>query len=143
MTLSTSAVAVCCWSDSRNSLSRRVFSDCNHCLVGKGRQQINLLVGKRPHLGSSHCHRADEYTLARKRHTEHGTPAAKLLCAFLPIRGIREHIVYVNQSLFEGNATNQGIRPGVKTRPRAYSSYSGEYPPQAAIRYVSPVRRKT
>src|ERR1700730_1879496 len=26
MTLSTSAVAVCCWRDSRSSLSRRVFS---------------------------------------------------------------------------------------------------------------------
>src|SRR5260221_8545037 len=44
MTLSTSAVAVCCCSDSRNSLSRRVFSMA--ILSGKVLHQLDLLIGE-------------------------------------------------------------------------------------------------
>jgi hypothetical protein len=51
MTLSTSAVAVCCWSDSRSSLSSRVFSIAmTACLPGEILDQFDLLVGERPHL---------------------------------------------------------------------------------------------
>ena len=57
MTLSTSAVAVCCCSDSVRSSVRclqlveqpRVL-DRDHGLVGEGRDQLDLLVGERPHL---------------------------------------------------------------------------------------------
>ena len=49
MTLSTSAVAVCCWSDSRSSLSRRVFSMAMTAWFGEVLQQVDLLIGKWPH----------------------------------------------------------------------------------------------
>ena len=46
MTLSTSAVAVCCCSDSRSSLSSRVFSIAMTAWVAKF-YQLDLLVGER------------------------------------------------------------------------------------------------
>ena len=44
MTLSTSAVAVCCCSDSRSSLSSRVFSIAMTAWAAKLRDQFDLLV---------------------------------------------------------------------------------------------------
>ena len=59
MTLSTSAVAVCCSSASLSSRVRclhlveqpRVL-DRDHRLVGEGGDQLDLLVGERPHCRS-------------------------------------------------------------------------------------------
>ena len=48
MTLSTSAVAVCCCSDSRSSLSSRVFSIAMTAWSAKFCDQLDLLVGERP-----------------------------------------------------------------------------------------------
>ena len=48
MTLSTSAVAVCCSSDCRNSLSSRVFSMAMTACAAKFVHQIDLLIGERP-----------------------------------------------------------------------------------------------
>ena len=50
MTLSTSAVAVCCCSDSRSSLSSRVFSMAMTAWAAKFVDQLDLLVGERAHL---------------------------------------------------------------------------------------------
>ena len=50
MTLSTSAVAVCCCSDSRSSLSRRVFSMAMTAWAAKFCDQLDLLLGERAHL---------------------------------------------------------------------------------------------
>ena len=59
MTLSTSAVAVCCCSDSpRSSVRWRKFVeqacilDCYRSLIGEGLQQIDVLVLERAHLSS-------------------------------------------------------------------------------------------
>ena len=47
MTLSTSAVAVCCWSDSRSSLSSRVFSMAMTAWAAKVLDQFDLLFRER------------------------------------------------------------------------------------------------
>ena len=53
MTLSTSAVAVCCCSDlvssrvrSRSALEQPHVLDGDHCLVGEGGDQLDLLFGE-------------------------------------------------------------------------------------------------
>src|SRR5262245_12663267 len=48
MTLSTSAVAVCCCSDSRSSLSSRVFSMAMTACAGEVFDKLDLLVRERP-----------------------------------------------------------------------------------------------
>ena len=53
MTLSTSAVAVCRCSDSRNSLSSRVFLDGDDHLGDKTLHQRDLLFGEGPGLGTT------------------------------------------------------------------------------------------
>ena len=50
MTLSTSAVAVCCCSDSRSSLEQPRVLDGDDGLGGEVLNQLDLLVGERPHL---------------------------------------------------------------------------------------------
>ena len=50
MTLSTSAVAVCCCSDSRSSLSSRVFSMAMTACAAKLFSSVDLLVGEGLHL---------------------------------------------------------------------------------------------
>ena len=77
MTLSTSAVAVCCCSD---SASRRVrclhlveqphILDRDHGLVGEGLQQLDLLVAERPHLGAAEHDGADRFALPQQRNAE-------------------------------------------------------------------------
>ena len=46
MTLSTSAVAVCCWSRLAQLVEQPRVLDGDHGLVGKGAQQFALLVGE-------------------------------------------------------------------------------------------------
>ena len=55
MTLSTSAVAVCCWSDSRSSLSSRVFSMAITAWAAKFVHQLDLFVSEGPHLYGDRC----------------------------------------------------------------------------------------
>ena len=61
MTLSTSAVAVCCCSDSRNSLSSRVFSMAMTAWAAKFCHQRDLLIGERTHLLAVHGERTDQF----------------------------------------------------------------------------------
>ena len=60
MTLSTSAVAVCCCRDSRSSLSRRVFSMAMTAWLREIRHQLDLLVAERPDFLTIDVDRADQ-----------------------------------------------------------------------------------
>ena len=71
MTLSTSAVAVCCCSDSRSSLSSRVFSMAMTACAAKFCDQLDLLVGERPHLLAIDADRADQLVVLEHRHQQH------------------------------------------------------------------------
>jgi hypothetical protein len=44
--------------------------DCDCRLVGEGRNQVDLLIGERPHLGPRQCENANWDPLAQHRHTE-------------------------------------------------------------------------
>ena len=78
MTLSTSAVAVCCCSDSRSSLSRRVFSMAMTAWAAKFCDQLDLLVGERPDLLAVDGDRADQLVLLEHRHSEQGAGAGSI-----------------------------------------------------------------
>jgi len=62
MTLSTSAVAVCCCSDSRSSFSKPRILDSDDSLIGEGFERRVLLVrersGRAPRAAKSPRHRA-------------------------------------------------------------------------------------
>ena len=64
MTFSTSAVAVCCCSDSRSSLSRRVFSIAITAWAAKVRHQLDLLVGEGANLLAVDRDGADQFVVS-------------------------------------------------------------------------------
>ena len=70
MTFSTSAVAVCCCSDSRNSLSSRVFSMAITAWEAKFVHQLDLLVGERPRFLAVNADRADQFVFLQHRYVE-------------------------------------------------------------------------
>ena len=72
MTLSTSAVAVCCCSDSRSSLSSRVFSMAMTACVGEVLDQLDLLVGEGTDLLPVDADYADQFVVLEHRHGEEG-----------------------------------------------------------------------
>ena len=78
MTLSTSAVAVCCCSDLRSSLSRRVFSMAMTAWRGEVRDQLDLLVGEWPHLLAIDGDRADQLVLLEHRDDEDRAGAGEI-----------------------------------------------------------------
>ena len=78
MTLSTSAVAVCCCSDLRSSLSSRVFSMAMTAWSAKCLDQLDLLVGERAHLLAVDGDDSDQFVLLEHRNREYGPSAAKL-----------------------------------------------------------------
>ena len=49
--------------------------DGDHRLVGEGRDQLDLLVGERPHFRASQCQDTDRGPLAQHRDTEHRAKA--------------------------------------------------------------------
>ena len=74
MTLSTSAVAVCCWRDLGQVLGALLYLvkqahvfDRDHSLIGEGPQQRDLPFGERVGLGSNGSDGADGLSIA-----EHG-----------------------------------------------------------------------
>ena len=88
MTLSTSAVAVCCCSDSRSSLSSRVFSMAMTAWRGEILDQLDLLVAERPDLLAIDDDAADQLALLEHRHQQHcPRPSAARLKA--TTRGLR------------------------------------------------------
>ena len=52
--------------------------DRDHRLVGEGRDQLDLLVGERPHRRAGQHHDADRSSLAHKRDPQHRTEAGEL-----------------------------------------------------------------
>ena len=71
MTLSTSAVAVCCCSDFAQLVEQPRVLDGDDGLAGKVRYQLDLLVGERPHLLAVDADRADQLVVLEHRHDEH------------------------------------------------------------------------
>ena len=67
MILSTSAVAVCCWSDSRSSLSRPDVLDGYHGLARETLHQFDLVVGERPNLLAVNRDSANQIVLLKHR----------------------------------------------------------------------------
>src|SRR5262249_56109678 len=68
--------------------------DRNHCLVGKGLEQRDLLVGKWINLGTAKLNRSDGHPLAQERNTKRrpvtqpfreGAPLGKLNCLSLEV----------------------------------------------------------
>ncbi len=54
--------------------------DCDHRLVGKGRDQLDLLVVKRAHSGPAHQDHTDQIALAQKGHAKMRAKTAQSLC---------------------------------------------------------------
>ena len=77
MTLSTSAVAVCCCSDSRSSLSSRVFSMAMTAWAAKFVHQLDLLVGEGTNFLAINGECADQFVLLQHRDGESRPYAAK------------------------------------------------------------------
>ena len=63
MTLSTSAVAVCCASDSAQLAQQPRILDGDHRLRGEVLDQLDLLVAERPHLLPVNDDAADQFPL--------------------------------------------------------------------------------
>ena len=70
MTLRTSAVAVCCWSDSRSSLSSRAFSIAMTAWAAKFCHQLDLFVGKRSDFLAVNNDDADRLVFLEHRHCD-------------------------------------------------------------------------
>src|SRR5262249_29932408 len=79
MTCRTSDVAVCCCSDSRSSLSRRVFSMAKTPCRAKLVTRPNCLVGYGPpHLLAVDADRAEQSAFLEHRHAEHCSSAGEI-----------------------------------------------------------------
>ncbi len=77
MTLSTSAVAVCCCSDCRNSLSSRAFSMAMTAWAAKFVHQLDLLVGEGANFLTEDGDGADQRVILEHRHGNKSSRAAK------------------------------------------------------------------
>ena len=83
MTLSTSAVAVCCCSDSQISCAAQLVEqarvlDGDDGLSGEVRDQLDLLVGERTDLLAVDGDRTDQLVVLEHRHDQQGPSAAEL-----------------------------------------------------------------
>ena len=87
MTLSTSAVAVCLLAIGQfavracTSSNSRDVLDRDHRLVGEVRDQLDLLVGERPHLVRSDTMTPIGLSLAQQRDTEQVSDSRAFCCA--------------------------------------------------------------
>ncbi len=107
MTLSTSAVAVCCCNDSRSSFSNRAFSIAITAwlgLVGKGGKQLYLLVGERAHQTPRQYQHADRRSFPHERRGNQGVKFADLGTSQLVVR-IGPGIGNVNRGAFKQRTT--------------------------------------
>ena len=88
MTLSTSAVAVCCCKQiSAQLVEQPRVLDGDDGLGGEVLHQLDLLVGERAHLLAVDDDRADQLVVLEHRHGEKGARAAELDGATM--RGLR------------------------------------------------------
>src|SRR5215467_10255619 len=106
MTFSTSAVAVCCCSDWRNSFSSRAFFDGNDGLRGEGPEKRYLLVRKRVNFGTSKLECSDRHPLTQQWHTS-DRPMSEPPChgaSFGKVLGLRLEVNYMNGLPLENDA---------------------------------------
>ena len=78
MTLSTSAVAVCCCSDSRSSLEQPRILDGDDGLGGEVLHQFNLLICEWPHLLAVNDNCADHLVVLNHWDSDQTSRASKL-----------------------------------------------------------------
>ena len=79
--------------------------DRDHRLVGEGRDQLDLLVGERPHLGARQRENADRHAFAQHRNAEHGAKTAQLLRFGERVFRVGQHIGNMDDSAFEQGAS--------------------------------------
>ena len=77
MTLSTSAVAVCCCKRFAQLVEQPRVLDGDHGLRGEVLHQLDLLVGERPHLLAVDDDRADQLVVLEHRHGKQRARAAE------------------------------------------------------------------
>src|ERR1700738_2719609 len=83
--------------------------NCNHRLVGKGADKLDLLVAKRLDPLSRDRDHADRHLLAQQRHAQHGATLSKSVSLGHVIFGIREYIDHMDRMTFErGSGRNGG-----------------------------------
>ena len=95
MTLSTSAVAVCCRSRFAQLVEQPGVLDRDHRLIGKGGHQLDLVVGERLDLRLPQRNRAQRGALAQHGHDKRGPILTELLR--LPQRSFRRVIFGIGQ----------------------------------------------
>ena len=117
MTLSTSVVAACCCSDSRSSLSRRVFSMAMTAWAAKLREQIDLLVGELTHLLAKNADRADKFVVLEHRDA-HDRPIVAEFNRSEPVRivNMRRNVIDLDHLLRGGSSPESGVRRRPETQ---------------------------
>ena len=78
MTLSTSAVAVCCCSDCAQLVEQPRVLDGDDGLAGEILDQLDLLVGERSDLLAVDTDRTDQLVVLEHRHGQDGPCAAEI-----------------------------------------------------------------
>ena len=83
--------------------------DRDHSLVGEGGEQLDLLVGKRPHGAPRQRQCTNGNAFAQQRHTKHGAPASQPLFLRLTVLGVCQDIRDVNHAALEGNTPDERV----------------------------------
>src|SRR5262245_1297980 len=111
MTLSTSAVAVCCWSDSRSSVSSRVFSMAMTAWAAKFCTNSICLSVNVPDLLAKDANLASQVIALAHRHG-HDRPIVAQFDRGPPLRIVcmRRYVVDLNHLLRGGNPPESSIR---------------------------------
>ena len=92
MTLSTSAVAVCCWSDSAQFIEQANVLDGDDGLVGESLDEFDLLVGEWFNYRSRKNERTDRHSIPKQRNAEIAPVATQLLAFGKSIFGVRQNV---------------------------------------------------
>lgn len=79
-----------------DTLEQTNVFDGNGGLIGERRGEFDLLVGKRPHLGTRHDDDADRLAFAQHRDADDGTEITQPLCLVEGVVGVRLDVGNVN-----------------------------------------------
>ena len=85
--------------------------DCDHRLVGKGRDQLDLLVVKRAHSGPAHQDHTDQIALAQKGHAKMRAKPAQSLCFAQGVFRVGKNIGDLNGLAFQLDSPNDALSP--------------------------------
>ena len=86
--------------------------DRDHRLIGKRRDQLDLLPGERLRDRTAGCNHADGDALAQKRNAEHGAEVAAPDRFSPRVIRIGQHVRNVNDAACERRLANQGVPAG-------------------------------